>query len=112
MGEARLRDEFLAETDCGCLGDWPIGCVKNGAPTTTSARLVVRQNAVHVAPSTDATTKITILRPSPNGHLVTVEGPDKSALTIQMEDISGLEAGMAVSLTPKDASILAFDATE
>lgn len=93
------------------FGDWPMSCLKNGSPTTPTAKLVVRRTALTLSPSeTDAHT-VTSIRPSPQGYRVTVHGGGETELTVQLEDVSGLAEGMAVSLTPKDASIFAFNAT-
>lgn len=93
------------------FGDWPMSCIKNGSPTAPAVKLVVGRTALTLSPSKTATT-VTSIRPSPQGFRVTVQDGDGIELTVQLEDVSGLAEGMAISLTPKDASILAFSAAD
>lgn len=95
-----------------CFGEWPTGCVKNADSMPKSPRLVVRQNVLQVEQMEGSSNTIKLVRPSPHGHLITVQGNDSFELDVQLEDISGLEEGMPVAVMPKDASILAFSATD
>ncbi|MBO6505793.1 MAG: ABC transporter ATP-binding protein [Kordiimonadaceae bacterium] len=94
------------------FGEWPIECLKNADSLPKSPRLVVRQNVLQVEQMEGASNTIKLVRPSPHGHLITVQGSDNFELDVQLEDISGLAEGMPVVITPKEASILAFSATE
>ncbi len=94
------------------FGDWPIGCVKNEKPTSPTAQLVVRQNALQISPSEETTISVKFIRPSPNGYLVTVQRDEEFELGIQLAEISGLKEGMSVSVTPQHSSILAFSAAD
>ncbi|MEM8935091.1 MAG: ABC transporter ATP-binding protein [Pseudomonadota bacterium] len=103
---AGRRNGDMIET---AFGTWPAALFRSPLPETAKLDLLMRPDAVQLAPGETAS-RIIDSRRTGRAQRITVEAPGGTRLIVETSNNEGFEAGQSVQVQPRSQAIIAFPA--